>query len=153
MAIADRDLKVGTKLVATYKKQAHHAQVVEGEGGKLRYRLEDGREFKSLSAAGTAVTGKSCNGWTFWSVEEAYDWAEVTDKVEKTEQSEASEPALEPTAFRRVPNQRGVPEGHVRLYCDSCAKSFSAPTCSNPVSCPAGHRPDGVDPDQKVVEV
>lgn len=39
-----------------------------GEEGKVMYRLEDGREFKSPSAAGTAITGKACNGWAFWSV-------------------------------------------------------------------------------------
>ncbi len=69
MAIADRKLEVGTKLVARYKKQDHHAEVVAGEEGKLRYRLEDGRDFKSPSAAGTAITGGACNGWAFWSVD------------------------------------------------------------------------------------
>jgi len=35
----------------------------------LRYRLEDGREFKSPSSAGSAIMGGSaCNGWRFWSV-------------------------------------------------------------------------------------
>ncbi len=42
MALADRNLKVGTKLVARYRKQAYHAEVVAGEEGKGRYRLEDG---------------------------------------------------------------------------------------------------------------
>ena len=60
--IENRNLKAGTRLVARYHKQSYTCEVVEGEGGKLRYRLEDGREFKSPSAAGTAITGKSCNG-------------------------------------------------------------------------------------------
>src|SRR5438105_2349184 len=42
------------------------------------YRLADGREFKSLSAAGTAITEKACNGWAFWSVG---DGAENTGPV------------------------------------------------------------------------
>ncbi len=72
MALADRNLQVGTKLVARYKKQAYHAEVVAGEEGKIRYRLEDGREFKSPSAAGSAVMGgNACNGWAFWSLEGA----------------------------------------------------------------------------------
>ena len=72
MAIKDRNLSVGTKLTATYKKQRYTALVVEGEEGKLRYRLEDGREFKSPSAAGSAVMGgNACNGWNFWSLFEA----------------------------------------------------------------------------------
>ena len=36
--------------------------------GKLVYRLADGRELGSPSAAGTGITGLACNGWTFWSV-------------------------------------------------------------------------------------
>ena len=35
----------------------------------MRYKLADGREFKSHSSAGTAITDKPCNGWAFWTVE------------------------------------------------------------------------------------
>ena len=56
MAIKDRNLSIGTRLVARYKKEIYIADVVDGEEGKLMYRLEDGREFKSPSAAGSAVT-------------------------------------------------------------------------------------------------
>jgi hypothetical protein len=90
--------------------------VVEGEGGKLRYRLLDGREFKSPSAAGMAVTGKSCNGWAFWSLEtditppaieapqtEANTEANITEA-----QSEPQEPSSESIpvkkSFTRTPN-------------------------------------------------
>ena len=70
MAIENRDLEAGTKLIAKYKKQEYRAQVIAGEGeGKVKYRLADGRDFKSLSSAGTAITGKACNGWAFWSIE------------------------------------------------------------------------------------
>jgi hypothetical protein len=69
MPIENRNLKPGTKLTAKYHKQAYSAEVVEGEGGKLHYRLADGREFKSPSAAGMAITGHACDGWVFWSVE------------------------------------------------------------------------------------
>src|SRR6266540_4824920 len=69
MAIIDRNLSVGTKLYARYKGQTHRAEVIEKEGATA-YRLSDGREFKSPSAAGTAITEKACNGWAFWSVGE-----------------------------------------------------------------------------------
>ena len=69
MPIENRNLEPGTKLMATYKKEKYQAEVVAGEVGKVRYRLADGREFKSPSSAGTAITGKACNGWTFWSLE------------------------------------------------------------------------------------
>lgn len=67
-----KQMAAGTTLVARYKKEDHRAEVVEGEDGKLRYRLADGREFKSPSAAGRAVMGgTACNGWRFWSVQGA----------------------------------------------------------------------------------
>ncbi len=67
--IEDRSLKPGTVLVARYKKRDHRCEVVKGEAGKVRYRLADGREFTSPSAAGSAVMGGvACNGWRFWSV-------------------------------------------------------------------------------------
>lgn len=159
MPIENRNLTVRTKLLARYKKQAYHAEVVEGEEGKVRYRLKDGREFKSPSAAGTAITNKACNGWAFWSVAqeagggttenevESYPWANDAAKV--AEQEAMAEEAAQGTVgqpaarFRRVPNQRGVIEGSVRLYCDECKTSFTAPEGQQPDACPEGHRPDG----------
>ena len=70
MAIEDRNLSIGTKLWAKYKGQVYAAEVVRknGETGNdaILYKLSDGREFKSPSAAGTAITQKACNGWAFW---------------------------------------------------------------------------------------
>ncbi|MBM4437386.1 MAG: DUF4357 domain-containing protein [Actinobacteria bacterium] len=77
MAIADRTLRVGTELVGRYKGQTFRCTVTTTEdGSKTRYRLEDGREFKSPSSAASAVmNGKSANGWAFWSL--APEQAEV----------------------------------------------------------------------------
>lgn len=62
-------MAAGMTLTAKYKKAEHTAEVVAGEEGKLVYRLADGREFKSPSAAGSAVMGGvACNGWRFWSL-------------------------------------------------------------------------------------
>ena len=36
MAIKDRNLTGGTRLVARYKKETYKAEVVEGEEGKVR---------------------------------------------------------------------------------------------------------------------
>ena len=69
MAIDNRDLEPGTKLIARYKKEEYRAEVVAGEDRKVKYRLADGREFKSLSSAGTAITSKARNGWAFWTIE------------------------------------------------------------------------------------
>lgn len=64
-------LRPGTRLTARFKGADYGAEVIEAQDGAIRYRLDDGREFKSPSAAGTAVMGGSaCNGWRFWSVAE-----------------------------------------------------------------------------------
>ncbi len=41
MPIVDRDLRPGTRLVASYRKQEYRAEVVAGEHGKRRYKLEE----------------------------------------------------------------------------------------------------------------
>jgi len=64
-----RQLEPGMRLVASYRKAEHMAEVVSGPDGKIRFRLADGREFASPSAAGSAVMGGiACNGWRFWSL-------------------------------------------------------------------------------------
>ena len=145
MAIENRDLAAGTKLIAKYKKEEFKAEVVAGEDGKVKYRLADGKEFKSLSSAGTAVTTKACNGWAFWSVEivgaQTEPQAPESSEGEDSEDMETSE-QTPPAGFRRVPNQKGVEEGQVRIYCDACQKSFTAPSGEPAEKCPEGHSAD-----------
>lgn len=167
MTIKDRNLKAGMTLVAKYHKNQHKCSVVQGEGDKLRYRLEDGREFKSPSAAGMAVTGHACDGWVFWSVETPANASappfenpkeestSAADSVPATAPATAAAPeqkeapattaAPEQTAasnknFRRTPNQKGVSEGMTRWYCQTCEKSFMAPYGDIPLACPQGHK-------------
>ena len=78
MAIENRTLDAGTKLIAKYKKEDYRAEAIGGEEGKVKYRLTDGREFKSPSSAGTAITGKACNGWAFWSLDPGEEPVEET---------------------------------------------------------------------------
>ena len=69
MAIENRNLEAGTRLVANYKKQ-RYVCTVEAEGEGVAYVLEDGTRHKSPSAAGMKVMGgKAVNGWRFWSLE------------------------------------------------------------------------------------
>lgn len=57
--------EVGTVLRASYKKQEFKATVVE-DG--VRW---NGKVYKSLSAAGCAITGRpTCNGWAFFRLKE-----------------------------------------------------------------------------------
>jgi len=134
---------------------------MENAEGKLRYRLEDGREFKSPSAAGMAITGHACDGWVFWSVQ-TEETATVnvqsqepatteTSPATKTEQPKTTpEPATQttPSADKNskktgvflVPNQKGVPEGQIRWFCRECGKSFIASAVEIPGICPAKHQ-------------
>ncbi len=58
MAIENRDLPAGTRLVATYKKQAFVCTVEAGEDGKLAF-IVDGKRYTSPSSAGSAGMGGS----------------------------------------------------------------------------------------------
>src|SRR5437867_7697414 len=104
MAIQDRNLSVGTKLYARYKGQTYTAEVIDKEG-KPGYRLADGREFKSPSAAGTAITGLACNGWAFWSVG---DGAENTGPVTSTK---ARSPARSTSTITPAPKPKSKRRG------------------------------------------
>jgi hypothetical protein len=156
--IKDRNLTAGVTLVGKYHKQQHTCQVVAGEGGKVRYRLEDGREFKSPSAAGMAITGHACDGWVFWSVEtpsappappvreEAGKAPEATNTASEEKKETPVTPAKNPDpgaakkSFHRTPNQKGVIEGQTRWYCQECGESFQAPYGEIPLACPQRHK-------------
>jgi hypothetical protein len=126
MPIENRDLQVGTRLVARYKGQEHSATVVEGEKGGLRYRLEDGREFKSPSAAGSAVMGgAACNGWRFWSV--------AGSEEAKPKQRGRSGKKANPSA-----NLTPLEDG--RWFCSTCQEAFEVEEGVEPTECPKGHR-------------
>jgi hypothetical protein len=106
MPIQDRNLTPGTALWAKYKKQLHIAEVVETAEG-LRYRLADGREFRSPSAAGSAITGgNACNGWAFWNVGEAPPPSEATTpagstRATRTRETRSIHPVPKPQPTRK----------------------------------------------------
>ena len=128
MAIENRNLEVGTTLTSKYKKQTHKAEVVETEDG-VKYQLEDGRQFKSLSSAATAITGGPINGWSFWSVETESSETEVQPPKAKKANG----------VIRKTPNQKGTPEGQTRYFCSACLDSFYAAQGETPSACPKGH--------------
>jgi rubrerythrin len=157
MPIENRNLTKGTKLTGRYHKQSYSCEAVENAEGKLRYRLEDGREFKSPSAAGMAITGHACDGWVFWTMQteenatanvQSQESATIeTSPATETEQPKTTpEPATQttPSADKNskktgvflVPNQKGVPEGQIRWFCRDCGKSFIASAVEVPGVCP-----------------
>ncbi len=147
MPIENRNLTKGAKLTGRYHKQSYSCEVVENAEGKLRYKLEDGREFKSPSAAGMAITGHACDGWKFWSLqtEQTSTPAEPETKEQPAEQTPEhatqTTPNTDKTTSKKtgvflVPNQKGVPEGQIRWFCRDCGKSFIASAVEVPGICP-----------------
>ena len=103
-------LAPGTRLVARYKGADYEVEVVTGEEGKTRYRFADGQEFKSPSAAGSAVMGGiACNGWRFWSLE-----------------GETAAPAAKPSPKRAqaAAQTAQAAAGKARPRCARCGKQF-----------------------------
>jgi hypothetical protein len=73
--ITNRNLSPGTRLVAKYRGQDHHALILDAGDVFLQREIEDttpiaDRTYKSLSKAANAITGNSVNGWRFWSIAE-----------------------------------------------------------------------------------
>ena len=138
MAIEDRNLTVGTRLVASYRKQAHACMVEKrDEGGGVLFVLEDGKRYKSASSAASAVMGGAAvNGWRFWSIQ----GAEPKGK-EGGERPEAQAMKSKRLVYR-VPNQKGIAEGQSRWFCRACMKGFVASGDGQPEACPACHRGD-----------
>jgi hypothetical protein len=151
MVITNRNLTVGTRLVADYKKTRFVCTVEAGEEGQTLFALEDGKKFKSPSAAGSAVMGgTACNGWRFWSVE----GEEVPAKPEKA--SKTTKPAKPITKISKskarkpkatkliyvMPDQTGATEGMTRWWCNACMAVFEVFAGEKPKQCPEGHRID-----------
>lgn len=151
MAITDRNLQPGTRLVANYRKTRFVCTVEAGTDGKLAFVLEDGKRFSSPSAAGSAVMdGTACNGWRWWAVEgqepapgQPKAKAAGTTARPKAEGAtpKRTSKAKAVKVFYRIPNQRGTPEGFTRFYCNGCAASFES-EMESPEACPQGHRND-----------
>ena len=131
MAIEDRNLKAGTKLVARYKGKDYACQVIETPDGIRHQVLDQGKTsiHKSPSAAGSAVMGgNACNGWRFWSLEGSED-----AKPKKAAKKDAK--ANGNPGFKRLDDGR--------YFCDSCMDAFDAPKGVTPMGCPKGHSPHG----------
>jgi len=113
-------LTEGTSLVARYKGTAHRTRVVTSEDGKLLFRLDNGRTFKSPSSAGSAVMeGVACNGWRFWSIDDG--------AAPATKPRAAKKPAATPTAELAKPaaTEPGTtPATGGRPRCPRCGKQF-----------------------------
>ena len=140
MAIENRNLPVGTKLWANYKKQRHVATVEAGEEeGSLVYVLEDGTKHKSPSAAGSKIMGgKAVNGWRFWTVEGEEPAMTEKSKPEKKSRDQKKQNKT----FFKTPSQGNAPEGKTTYFCSACMKAFAYDSTDEPEACPEGHRND-----------
>ena len=144
MALENRDLKAGQKLVARYKGQEHTVLVLGDDKVGLGFELDGKTIYKSLSTAGNAVTGGSVNGWRFWSQE-----GDLKAKRESEAKPAGTKRGVKPESrvkqIRRVPNQKGVTEGQVKWHCSACMASFLADSAAEPDACPQGHPREATD--------
>ena len=133
MSITNRNLVAGTKLAARYKGREYAAEVVQREDG-TRYRLKDGREFKSPSSAGSAVMGgnrpATAGGSGAWRT------------------GKRSRPG--PASAERKGRTKNAPRAFERLedgscFCSACGEAFEVADDRAPAECPRGHRADGLE--------
>ena len=139
MAIENRQLPIGTRIWANYKKQRYVCTVEAGEEeGSQLFVLEDGSKHKSPSAAGSKVMGgKSVNGWRFWSLK----GDEPAPEAKPAKQARGGKKKKSKTVFK-TPSQEGMPEGSTRYFCSACMDGFVAEGTEEPEACPKGHRND-----------
>ena len=137
MAIENRNaLAGGQTLVARYKGADHKVLVLEDDKGGFGLELDKGTIYKSLSSAGSAVTGgTACNGWRFWSFE-----GEAPSAKGPKPRAAKKEPKSKVIKnLKRLPGKKGVPEGHSRWFCSCCQSGFDATDSKEPEHCPEGH--------------
>jgi hypothetical protein len=149
LPVANRNLPVGTRLVAHYKKQRFVCTVEQAEEGDgILFALEDGKKFRSPSAAGSAVMGgTACNGWRFWSVEGEEPPVKEAKPAAKKEGNKTQKKACKPrrTGSKLIyvmPDETGVPEGMARFWCNACMDAFEVEDGKVPEQCPQGNRTD-----------
>jgi hypothetical protein len=142
MAIENRNLPIGTRIWANYKKQRYVCTVEAGEEeGSLLFVLEDGSKHKSPSAAGSKVMGgKAVNGWRFWSVEGDEPMPEPA--AEKPAKKGRGAKKKQSRTIFKTPTQTGVAEGSTRYFCSACMDGFTVEGTDEPEACPKGHRND-----------
>ena len=47
--------------------------------------------------------------------------------------------------IKKLPNQKGAPEGSTKFWCSACMKSFVAEGTAIPETCPEGHVKEQTD--------
>ena len=114
MSIKDRNLTTGNQVNREVSQTAVHLPGSARGSRQTEVRLADGREFKSPSAAGMAITGHACDGWMFWSVATA----EAAPNPQTPEAANQG-PATDANARRRT--GRNAPMRKPRLARPSCA--------------------------------
>jgi hypothetical protein len=142
MAIENRNLPIGSRLVANYKKTRYVCTVEAGEeDGALVFVLEDGSRHKSPSAAGSKVMGgKAVNGWRFWTVEG--DEPSAGEPNPKPAEKKARGSRKKGTKLIFKTPRQDVAKGKASWFCSACMRSFLVDGEDEPQQCPEGHRID-----------
>ncbi len=144
MAIDNRNLAAGTRLVASYKKTRYACTVEAGEeDGAVVFVLEDGSKHKSPSAAGSRVMGgKAVNGWRFWTIEGEAPAAPAEAGAEKPAKTKSRSKGKKKEKVVFKTPQVNMPAGKVHYFCSACVKGFDVEGEDEPEACPQGHRND-----------
>ena len=149
MALDNRNLAAGTKLVATYKKAQHGCEVIATDNG-IAFQLADGKTYMSPSSAGKAITGRvSCDGWKFWSLADGEMPTAADAPATPERKAKAPKPSVVATKMvkliKKLPNQKGVEEGSTRFFCSGFMKAFVTQSTLMPETCPEGHPREAAD--------
>lgn len=154
MAIENRNIGPGTKLVGRYHKEDHFAEVVDVGEGKVGFRVDGGEAIygSPSSAAASLMNNVAVNGWRFWSIEgEATERPEAPPAAPKPKRTAtkgtttARRPRGSNKMIKPVRNQTGVMPGQTKFFCSGCMSSFLADAGTTPEACPMGHRNDAPD--------
>jgi hypothetical protein len=121
------DLKIGQVLHAKFKGKQHTGTVVEQDG--VRLLKVAGKLYRSLSAAGEAITGKACRGGVFWGLLPRPDYRAMAGASEPSTRTAAKRPARKTTRAKATAKKsapRGTTGGPVKSswLCGSCRQKF-----------------------------
>lgn len=149
------DVQAGTLLEGRFKKIDWLAKVNEDKTVTTMTYSLDGKVFKSLSAAATAIRGSATNGWLFWSIAKTCNfcgalvgdgskgdgttWCGHPEAQGGAAGTLDEKPAKVMPFLKRTPNQQAVPEGHLRVFCPTCKHSHIIEGKEIPQACPSGH--------------
>ena len=154
MAIENRNLPVGTRLVADYKKTRLRLHGRSRRGGEDRRLRPGGRQALQEPERGR-LRGHGRHGLQRLALlerrgrgDEARGAAPSRDGEEGSGKKASAPKARKPKATKliyRMDDQTGATEGMTRWWCSACMDAFEVYGGEKPTQCPEGHRIDDAE--------